>query len=244
LSAEQMIEFRRAQGGLVGHGAPHGVVLCLYRGVARRLAWRYRFRRVRGFLGDLYIVEAKPRDVGVMVNVGIGAPAIVNLAEELIAWGTRRLVTLSLAGAIQPQLSPGSIVVCDRAIRDEGTSYHYLPPAHDVRASGALVVALSRALAARGVAHATGAIWSTDAPYRETQAEAERFRAEGVQAVDMESAGLFAAGEVKGAETASVVVVGDSLAGSRWKAPPDMRFLHERLTLLLAVLVEALHEGG
>jgi uridine phosphorylase len=240
LSAARMIEFRRTHGGLGESRGPDGVVLCLYAGLLKRFAWRYRSRRVHGFLGDLYLLERYQRRVGVMGNFGIGAPATANVAEELIAFGATRLVILSLAGGLRPELAPGSVIVCDRAIRDEGTSYHYLAAARDVRASVDLVSSLSQALDGRGLSHTIGATWSTDAPYRETKDEAERFAAEGVAAVDMESAGLFAAGQVRGVRTASVLVVGDSLAGPRWSAPPDMGSLHARLKLVLDTLIEVL----
>ncbi len=240
LSAQQMIEFRRAQGGLRGIAAPHSIILCLYKGVMRRFAWRYPSRRVRGFLGDLYLIRRGGERVGVMGNFGIGAPAVTNQAEELIAWGTRRLVILSLAGGLQPELYPRSIVVCDRALRDEGTSYHYLPPGREVGGSDALASSICGALASDGISASRGATWSTDAPYRETQLEAEQFGREGVMAVDMESAGLYAAAQVRGVEAASVFVIGDSLAGPRWSAPPDMRALHMRLKQVLDALIKVL----
>ena len=239
LTAEQMIEFRRAHGLREAH-APDGVVLCLYRGVMKRFGWKYRARRIDGFQADLYVTSRRAVRVGVVGNFGIGAPAATNLAEELIAWGAKRLVLLSLAGGIQPDLAPGSLVVCDRAIRDEGTSYHYLEPARDVAASAALVARVSKALDARGLVHVTGTTWSTDAPYRETREEAAAFEREGVKTVDMESAGVFAAAQVRGASAASVLVVGDSLAGTRWSAPPDMRALHQRIETALDTLIGVL----
>jgi uridine phosphorylase len=158
----------------------------------------------------------------------------------MMAWGVKRIVILSLAGGLQPDLEPGSIVVCDRAIRDEGTSYHYLPPARDVAASPRLVDALADAIAANGLNCSRGATWSTDAPCRETKEEAELFQREGVKTVDMESAGLFAAAQVRQRATASVFVVGDSLAGPRWSAPPDLRALHLRLKTLFDILLRTL----
>ncbi|HJW49491.1 MAG TPA: nucleoside phosphorylase [Candidatus Limnocylindria bacterium] len=239
LTAEQMMEFRRSHGLREAH-APEGVVLCLYRGVMKRFGWKYRARRIGGFQADVYITKRGERRVGVVGNFGIGAPAATNLAEELIAWGAKRLVILSLAGGIQPDLAPGSLVVCDRAIRDEGTSYHYLAPARDVAASDELVARISKALDARGLEHVIGATWSTDAPYRETREEATSYQHEGVKAVDMESAGVFAAAQVRGVSAASVLIVGDSLAGPRWSAPPDMRALHKRIETLLDTLIEVI----
>lgn len=243
LTAEQMIEFRRQHGGLGDLPAPETVILCLYKGLMHRLPWRYASRRVSGFLGDFYLIKRTHSTVGVLGNFGMGAAALTNMAEEMMAWGTKRCVVLSLAGALQPDLHPGSIVVCDRALRDEGTSYHYLPPAREVAASPHLVQRLCNALEARGLSPLVGATWSTDAPYRETKQEAEQYQQEGIVAVDMESAGLFAAAQVRGAEAASVFLIGDSLAGPRWSAPPDMHLLHSRLRLVLDVLISSLAAG-
>ena len=240
LSAEHMIEFRRKHGGLGDLAAPSSALLCLYKGAMHRFAWKYPSRRVRGFLGDVYLPRRANGTVAVLGNFGIGAPGITSLADELMAWGVQRLVILSLAGALQPDLAPGSLVIADRAIRDEGTSYHYLAPAKDVQGSPRLAASIAGALQARGLASTTGAVWSTDAPYRETREEAELFGGEGVKAVDMESAGLFAAAQVRGREAASVFVIGDSLAGPRWSAPPDMRALHLRLKSSLDALIQAL----
>jgi uridine phosphorylase len=238
-----MLEFRRGQGGLKGLQAPRGAVLCLYNGVMKRLAWRYPSRHTAAFQCDLYLLKRTGGRVGVLGNFGMGAPALVALAEQMIAWGTRRLVILSLAGGLQPELEPGSILVGSGAIRDEGTSYHYLPPAEQVEAAPGLVASLAGALRGRGLPHTVGTVWSTDAAYRETQEEAGFFRSKGVQAVDMESAGLFAVGRVREVETASVFVMGDSLAGPRWTVPQDMRRLHRQFKVLLDVLIEVLNES-
>jgi len=242
VTAEQMVEFRRQQGGLKGLPAPDGVVLCLYNGVIKRLAWRYPARHLTAFQCDLYLLKRTSGRVGVLGNFGMGAPALVALAEQMIAWGTRRLVILSLAGGLQPDLKTGDIVVGNRAIRDEGTSYHYLPPARDVEASPALVASIARVLETRSFSSAKGSIWSTDGAYRETREEADYFRGQGVQAVDMESAGLFALGQVKGVETASILVIGQSLVAARRVAPTEMRALHQRFKLLLKILIEVLNE--
>ena len=240
LTAEQMIDFRRKHGRLGNFSPPAAAVLCLYKGAMKRFAWRYPSRHVGSFLGDLYLLKRTGYQVGVMGNFGIGAPVLTGLADEMMAWGTKRFIILSLAGGLQTGLQPGSIVVCDRALRDEGTSYHYLPPARDVRASSTLVIEISTALEKRGLEHKMGATWSTDAPYRETREEAEQFQKEGIQAVDMESAGLYAAAQVRGAQAASVFVIGDSLSGPRWSAPPDLRALHLRLLALLDVVIDVL----
>ncbi len=240
LDAGQMIDFRRKHGGLRSLPAPRSVLICLYKGIFHRFAWRYPSWQVRGFLGDVFLTRATGGRVAVLGNFGIGAPAITGIADEMMAWGSERILILSLAGGLQPDLAPGSVVVCDRAIRDEGTSYHYLPPARDVAASAQLVSEIEARLSAGRIQSSRGATWSTDAPYRETHEEVQLFQREGVKTVDMESAGVFAAAQVRGKQTASVFVVGDSLAGPRWSAPPDMAALHARLKSVFDVLLKAL----
>ena len=239
LTAEHMIEFRRKH-GLGNLQAPYGAILCLYKGAMRRFAWKYPSQRLTSFLGDVYLLKRTRGRVGVLGNFGIGAPALTSIAEEMMAWGTKRVIIMSLAGGLQTHLRPGSIVVCNRAIRDEGTSYHYLPPARDVDASPALVRAISNTLQQRGLAYSVSATWSTDAPYRETYEEVHEFQKEGVDVVDMESAGVFADAQVRGVEAASVFVVGDNLGSPRWSAPDDMRALHVRLGILLKTLIHML----
>jgi len=240
LTADQMIEFRRQQGGLAGTPPPEVVILCLYKGVMKNFQLKHRSTRVNGFLGDLYLLNKKRGKIAVMGNFGIGSPVVASLADELIAWGVQRLVLFSLAGGLQPDLQSGDLVLGDRAVRDEGASYHYLPPAKYVEASPTFVSTISNALTQRGISHKVGGTWSTDAPYRESREEAVQFQGEGIQAVDMESGGLFAVSQARGAEAASVFVIGDSLAAPRWAAPPDMRVLHRRLKYMLGVLIETL----
>ncbi len=118
--------------------------------------------------------------------------------EELIAFGVQRFVSIGLAGGLQSDLHPGDIVIADRALRDEGTSYHYLPPARSVEADPALVQQISAALSAQHVVHSIGASWTTDAPYRETRRKVETYRAEGVKTVEMEAAAAVCRGPAAG----------------------------------------------
>lgn len=242
ITADQMVEFRRKQGGLKGLKAPSSVVLCSYNGVIRHFGWKYPSRHLTSFQSDLFLLNRKNGAVGVAGNFGMGAPAVVALSEQLIAWGARRLVFLSLAGGLQPGLEPGDVVLGARALRDEGTSYHYLPPAEQVHASPQLVAMLSQAMQQRGLPHTTGLAWSTDAAYRETREEIHYFQGQGAQAVDMESAGLFALGQVRRVETASLYVVGHNLVDSRWLAPTGMRAIHQRFKQLLNLLIDVFSE--
>ena len=215
-------------------------MICLQRGLPERLRRRIPLRRVARLMGDLYVAKKTRGRVGVLTNIGIGAPSVVSLAEELIALGTRRLISIVWGGALQPGLEPGQVVICQRALRDEGVSHHYLPPAKYVDASSDLMARLAAAMEQRGQPFQLGATWTTDAPYRETREEVQRYQAEGVKTVEMEIAGILALAQARGIEAASVVVVGDSLADLRWQAPADVKPVERALEVVYAAAIDVL----
>ncbi len=190
--------------------APHAVVLGFQPSFLADARKQGRTQRVSGFMGELLMLRNAP-GVAVAGGFGVGAPAAVALMEELAAYGARQFIALGLAGGVQSNLRAGDLIVCDRALRDEGTSAHYLPPARFVAADAALTRALSAALTALGQPFRTGASWTTDAPYRETRAEVAQYRSEGILSVEMEAAALFAAGARLGIAVAAAFAVADVL---------------------------------
>jgi len=117
---------------------------------------------------------------------------------------------------LQRDLKVGDLVLCEAAIRDEGVSHHYLPPAKLATAPAAMSAALRAALRQAGVPFRAGTSWTIDTPYRETVAEARHYQAEGVLCVEMEAAALFAVAEVRGLHVASAFAISDSLADLVW----------------------------
>jgi uridine phosphorylase len=244
LEPGEMIAYRRRLGRLPKIDSPEAVLLCLHKGLPERMRWRIPIRHTGRLMGDLYTVKRARGRVAVLTNFGIGAPLVVSLAEELIAFGVKRLISLAWGGALQPGLRPGDIVVCERAIRDEGTSHHYLPPAKYSQADLGLTANLVAALKARGRDCQVGATWTTDAPYRETREEVQHYQAEGIKTVEMEIAALFALGQVRRVQTAAAVVVGDSLAGLHWQAPTEVSVIERALEAAYTASLDALAEGG
>lgn len=129
-----------------------------------------------------------------IVGCAVGASFAVLVAEQLFASGCRLLVSVTSAGQVTGNRPTPYFVLIDRALRDEGTSYHYLPPATFAEAPDATLLArVEKALSTlSGVAVHRGATWTTDAPYRETEAAIATARAHGVLAVEMEAAALYA----------------------------------------------------
>ena len=135
-------------------------------------------------------------DIGEIGIIGcaVGAPFAVLVAEQLFASGCRLLVSVTSAGQITDNGATPYFVLIDRALRDEGTSYHYLPPATFAEAPEAgLLGHIDRALSGlSGVTVHRGATWTTDAPYRETEIAIASARELGALAVEMEAAALYA----------------------------------------------------
>lgn len=126
-----------------------------------------------------------------IVGCAVGAPFAVLVAQQLFASGCQLLISLTSAGQIQPAGTPPYLVVIDRALRDEGTSYHYAAPAMFAEADPTLIATAIGALEAAELHAYVGASWTTDAPFRETAEAIEAARAKGILSVEMEAAALY-----------------------------------------------------
>lgn len=144
---------------------------------------------------DMFELETDAGVIGV-VGCAVGASFAVLVAEQMFASGCKLLISITSAGQLVPAGEPPYFVLIDRALRDEGTSYHYLPAsdyAHIPQAAAALGTKLledeSRIF--------RGGAWTTDAPFRETEKAIAFAKAEGLLAVEMEAAALYAFAEAK-----------------------------------------------
>jgi len=141
----------------------------------------------------------------------IGGPYAVLVAEQLHEGGVELIVGLTSAGRLAPDLDLPAVVLADSAIRDEGTSYHYLPPAPEVACPSRALSYFARALASASLSARVGKVWTTDAPYRETASQLRRWADDGALAVEMQAASLFAFGEARGADVAVVARVSNAV---------------------------------
>jgi uridine phosphorylase len=139
---------------------------------------------------DLYEFILAGRSAGI-IGCAVGAPFAVLVAEELFACGCRMLISVTSAGQINPMGDPPYFVVIDRALRDEGTSYHYAAPDTFAVADPHLVETAIRTLKDANLHAHVGTSWTTDAPFRETQNAIQAAGAKGALAVEMEAAALY-----------------------------------------------------
>jgi uridine phosphorylase len=140
---------------------------------------------------DLYRLTEAGLELG-LVGCAVGAPFAVLIAEQLFASGCRLLISVTSAGRLGELRPPPYFILIDRALRDEGTSYHYLPPAEFSTADAKLLELLRGAFAHLRVPVERGATWTTDAPFRETPEAIAAMTAKGLLAVEMEAAALYA----------------------------------------------------
>jgi uridine phosphorylase len=140
---------------------------------------------------ELWETEVAGIPIGVVGNA-VGAPFAVLVAEELFASGCGLVVSVTSAGLLAPTLRLPATILVERALRGEGTSYAYLPPSRYVSGEATLLSAVARELARSGLESIRGGTWTTDAPFRETRSAIAAAVAEGLLAVEMEVAGLYA----------------------------------------------------
>jgi uridine phosphorylase len=131
--------------------------------------------------------------------------------ELLIAAGARNFIVLGAAGSLQENVPAGSLVVPDGAVREDGTSFHYLPPEVLPRPSAALAERLRDGCRQHGVEPFSGMNWSTDAIFRELKKKVLYHRSQGVVTVEMEAAALFSVGMFRGVDIAFLLAVSDEL---------------------------------
>jgi uridine phosphorylase len=191
---EELLREARRQKGLRTAAVPQVCVLDPDGDIVRRLVKERALERDPDWAcyhTDLHRGTLDGIELG-MIGCAVGASFAVLLAEQMFASGCRLLISMTSAGQLAALRPPPYFVLIDRALRDEGTSYHYLPPAEFSHADHTLIATVEGAFAGVGQPVERGAVWTTDAPFRETAEAVAAMRARGLLAVEMEAAALYA----------------------------------------------------
>jgi uridine phosphorylase len=148
----------------------------------------------------------------------VGAPYAVMVLETLIAWGAKKILFLGWCGSICEKVKIGDLVVATSAIIDEGTSGHYNEKEAKLSfPSAAMLTELNKALQQKQVNFHNGAIWTTDAIYRETCEKVKYFQCQDAIGVEMEISALFTVAQFRGVDLAAMAIVSDELASFKWR---------------------------
>ena len=199
-TAEAMLSLARQRKGLIAGTVPEICVLDPDGDLERHLHAAGELCEDENwgcFHTRLAVCAGAERPFGI-IGRAVGAAFSVLLAEQLFASGCRFLISLSSAGQVADLGPPPYFVVIDKALRDEGTSYHYLPPTRFAKADPRLLNRVLPSLSHTSVHFHVGPSWTTDAPFRETEAKVAKRRAEGLLTVEMEAAGLYAFAQATG----------------------------------------------
>jgi len=216
--------YHERRGNTIKVAPPQGVIFCYSSLLLKYILENHKVKRTSFFGdrnmmadGEMYMLTESRNKVALAGRFGIGAPAVIPLCEELIEWGVKRFISIGTAGTLQPGISIGDLVVCERAIRDEGTSHHYIKPSKYASSSKQLTKKLEMTLDELGQPYIRGTSWTIDAVYRETIAEARQYRKEGVITVEMEAAALFAVAQYRKVQMSAMFTISDILGEKKWQ---------------------------
>ncbi|MDP3699245.1 MAG: nucleoside phosphorylase [Nanoarchaeota archaeon] len=215
VNPKEFMDYRKKIGKYPKYKPLKGVIICYHRSLMEHIITKHKAKDVGGFRGMHLLPETK-NQIGVIGDFGIGAPIAVVQLEELIAFGVKKFISIGSAGTLHKNLKIGDLVVCEKAIRDEGTSHHYIKTGKYAYPSKETTTKIKETLHEKKLKFFSGTSWTIDAPYRETVAEAKQYQKEGVLTVEMEASALFAVAQYRGVELGAIFTISDSLAELKW----------------------------
>jgi len=223
-------------------GLPKYLVVCFFKEVISFLLKNHEIvlhTTLRGE-NEVNIYQFKNRDVA-LVEGKVGAPMCAGVLEECIALGSRYVMFCGGGGVLRKDLTVGHLIVIDSAIRDEGTSYHYVEPSREIKANPKVVSLIENHLKENNIDHIIGKSWTTDAFYRETKAKIELRKNEGALIVEMEQSAMIAVSQFREILYGAIIYGGDDLSqdvwdNRGWTKREDIRLALTRLCVDLVLM--------
>ncbi len=196
------------------------MVLCFFPELGPKLVERGEaeiWHRFQSEAGEriVYKVSFKGQDVG-LHHPGIGAPFAATSLENMIALGFSSFIACGACGVLDGSIPPGNLILPAQALRDEGTSHHYLAPSQTVSMNPQALEALRATLNEQGVSYLETTSWTTDALYRETQTKVALRKEQGCGVVEMEASALFAVAAFRKVPLGLLLYGGDDVSGEAW----------------------------
>lgn len=214
--------------------------MCYSEDLLEYVLQQYETTLIKEFLGEMHLIHETNNQVAINGKFGIGAPVAATVLEDVAAFGVNQVISIGTAGSLQKEVDIGDIVVCDKAIRDEGTSYHYVEPSKYAFSSPEMTEKIKQSLDRRNLTYMIGTSWTTDAPYRETVAEIKQYQKEGVITVEMEASALFTVARYRNVDMGALFTISDSVAGLEWNPQFHAGKVFEKLKILYHVAVDVL----
>ncbi|MCJ7650346.1 MAG: nucleoside phosphorylase [Candidatus Lokiarchaeota archaeon] len=235
LKAKDFWDYKKKIGSIPEIDPPLGVILCYSPTLLNFIINNHNVKKVEHVVGNFfYVLDEGDFQIGICGGFGIGGPIVGILLEELTAFGIKKFISIGVAGSLQTDLKLGSIIVCDKAIRDEGVSHHYLQPEKYAYPSESLTKRLVNTIIELNINYIKGATWTIDAPYRETTAEVKYYQKEGILTVEMEAASLFAVAQHLNVEAGAIFTISDYLSEDEWELHFHLTEEHLKKLFLIA----------
>jgi len=228
VTAEALLEYKRANGHLSDFKAPEAVLVCYQQSTMQYLLKQHPELQPSEAVSHFYLLN--DGQVGVLGDWGVGAPGLAIKVEELIVLGTKRFIAIGTAGTLDGH-QIADFVLCPKALAEDGVAHLYLPQGQiAVEADLQMILEWTRFAKKRSLPSFPPAMaWSFSALFRETVADVYRVRKQGCSVVEMEAATLYAIGQEKGVQTLSLFVISDAITPEAWV--PQIRKLEVRNNL-------------
>ncbi|MBL4931876.1 nucleoside phosphorylase [Clostridium paridis] len=211
------------------------VVMCFYSEVIEKLSNDGRLKEIKTLYSQIgkhpiYELDYKGKKVTVF-HPGVGAALGASLMEEVIALGGRKFISCGSGGVLDKDIAVGNIIVPNSAIRDEGTSYHYVEPSREISINNKAIEAIEKTLKAHKCNYILAKTWSTDSFYRETKDMMKLRKDEGCLVVEMECSAFCAVAEYRNVIFGQMIYSGDDISCEEWnsRSEVDRRFVREAL---------------
>lgn len=207
---------------------PERCVLCFFSEIIEKIIKEYPSKVISNYISEginypLYELDYNGEKIA-LIQAAVGAPQAAGQIEEITAMGCKKFLACGMCGVLQKDLTVGHLVIPIAAVRDEGTSYHYVKPAREITANERIVKVIENKLTEKNIPYIKAKTWTTDAFYRETVKKVEQRKKEGCVTVEMETAAYMAVSQFNNVEFGQILGSGDSLAGTQW----DKREYHKR----------------
>ena len=183
----------------------------------------------------LYELDYKGSKIG-LINAAMGSSIAAIQIEELSAIGIKKIISCGSCGVLTKELTVGHLIIPNIAIRDEGTSYHYIEPSREISVNEHILEIIEKKFIKEKIPYVIGKTWTTDAPFRETPEKIELRKNEGCITVEMELSANLAVSQYNNIEFGQILCSQDSLAGPEWdrrnyKTKEEIREALLKLTL-------------
>jgi uridine phosphorylase len=196
-------------------------VLCFFSEAIEKILTEYPHNKIsynfksEGINYPLYELDYKGEKVG-LIQAAVGSPLAAGQIEELTTVGCKKLIACGMCGVLQKELAVGHLIIPIAAVRDEGTSYHYIKPSREITANERIVQVIENELSQKKIPYIKAKTWTTDAFFRETPQKIALRKNEGCVTVEMEASAYMAASQYNNVEFGQILGSGDSLAGEEW----------------------------